>query len=183
MTTQSLSADSSRRLDAALSRIGDPKLEGGKAFTVVYESSARREAEASDARVAAGRALGPLDGRIVSIKDLYDVAGETTRAGSAVLRRQPPAAADAPVVRRLREAGAVIVGKTQMTEFAFSALGTNPHDPVPGNPHDRSRVPGGSSSGAVVSVMDGMAEIAIVPAHVGPVSNIRRVRVARRMIV
>jgi aspartyl-tRNA(Asn)/glutamyl-tRNA(Gln) amidotransferase subunit A len=104
---------------------------------------------------------GPLDGRIVSIKDLFDVAGEATRAGAAVLRRQPPATVDAPIVRRLREAGAVIVGKTQMTEFAFSALGTNSHDPVAGNPHDRSRAPGGSSSGAVVSVVDGMAEIAI----------------------
>ena len=109
----------------------------------------------------AGASRGPLDGRIVSIKDLLDVAGETTRSGSAVLRRQPAASVDAPVVRRLREAGAVIVGKTQMTEFAFSALGTNPHDPVPGNPRDRGRVPGGSSSGAVVSVLDGMAEIAI----------------------
>src|SRR6185295_7596210 len=119
------------------------------------------EAEASDARLAAGRALGPLDGRVVSIKDLFDVAGEATRAGSAILRRGPAAAADASVVQRLRAAGAVIVGKTQMTEFAFSALGTNPHDPVAGNPRDRSRVPGGSSSGAVVSVLDGMAEIAI----------------------
>ncbi|MFT4101240.1 MAG: amidase family protein [Burkholderiaceae bacterium] len=149
------------RLDDALIRIRDPKLEGGKVFTALYEASARREAQASDARIAAGRSLGPLDGRIVSIKDLYDVAGETTRAGSAVLRRQLAATVDAPIVQRLRAAGAVIVGKTQMTEFAFSALGTNPHDPVPGNPHDRSRVPGGSSSGAVVSVVDGMAEIAI----------------------
>ena len=149
------------RLNDALARIRDPKLKGGKVFTTLYETSARREAEASDARLAAGRPLGPLDGRIVSIKDLFDVAGEPTRAGSVVLRRQPPAAADAPVVQRLRAAGAVIVGKTQMTEFAFSALGTNPHDPVAGNPRDRSRAPGGSSSGAVVSLVDGMAEIAI----------------------
>lgn len=149
------------RLDQALARIRDPRLEGGKVFTTLYEAAARREAEASDARIAAGKPLGPLDGRIVSIKDLFDVAGETTRAGAAVLRRQPPAAADAPIVRRLRAAGAVIVGKTQMTEFAFSALGTNAHDPVAGNPHDRSRAPGGSSSGAVVSVVDDMAEIAI----------------------
>jgi aspartyl-tRNA(Asn)/glutamyl-tRNA(Gln) amidotransferase subunit A len=152
---------SEQRLDETFARIRDPKLEGGKVFTTLYETSARREAEASDARVAAGKAIGPLDGRIVSIKDLFDVAGEPTRAGSALLRRQPPATADAPVVRRLRVAGAVIVGKTQMTEFAFSALGTNPHHPVAGNPHDRSRAPGGSSSGAVVSLVDGMAEIAI----------------------
>ena len=123
---------SEQRLDETFARIRDPKLEGGKVFTTLYETSARREAEASDARVAAGKAIGPLDGRIVSIKDLFDVAGEPTRAGSALLRRQPPATADAPVVRRLRVAGAVIVGKTQMTEFAFSALGTNPHHPVAG---------------------------------------------------
>ncbi|HMO29233.1 amidase [Enterovirga sp.] len=159
--TEAPSLKTAERLDAALARIRDPGLEGAKVFTVLYEASARREAEAADARIAAGRALGPLDGRIVSIKDLFDVAGEPTLAGSAVLRRQPPAAADAPVVQRLRAAGAVIVGKTQMTEFAFSALGTNPHNPVAGNPRDRSRVPGGSSSGAVVSVIDGMAEIAI----------------------
>ncbi len=150
-----------KRLDDALARIRDPEREGRKVFTTLYEASARREAEASDARRAAGRALGPMDGRIVSIKDLLDVAGEPTRAGSAVLRRQPAAAADAVVVQRLRAAGAVIIGKTQMTEFAFSALGSNPHDPVAGNPRDRSRAPGGSSSGAVVSVVDGMAEIAI----------------------
>lgn len=159
--TQPDRSKAAERLDAALARIRDPGLEGAKVFTILYEASARREAEASDQRIAAGQPLGPLDGRIVSIKDLFDVAGEPTRAGSAVLRRQPPAAADAPVVRRLRAAGAVIVGKTQMTEFAFSALGTNPHDPVAGNPRDRSRVPGGSSSGAAVSVIDGMAEIAI----------------------
>ena len=150
-----------KRLDEAWARIHDPKLEGAKVYRTLYEASARQEAEASDARRAAGHPLGPLDGRIVSIKELFDVAGEPTRAGSAVLGRQPAAQADAPVVQRLRDAGAVIVGKTQMTEFAFSALGTNPHEPVPGNPRDRGRVPGGSSSGAVVSVLDGMAEIAI----------------------
>jgi aspartyl-tRNA(Asn)/glutamyl-tRNA(Gln) amidotransferase subunit A len=149
------------RLDEALARARAPELEGEKVFTALYEASAREEASASDARRAAGQPIGPLDGRIVSIKDLLDVAGETTRAGSAVLRAQEAAGEDAPVVRRLREAGAVVVGKTQMTEFAFSALGTNPHDPVAGNPRDRSRCPGGSSSGAVVSVLDGMAEIAI----------------------
>lgn len=157
----SRSPNAARRLDQAFSAIRSPEREGAKVFTTLYPDSARREAQASDERVAAGKPVGPLDGRIVAIKDLLDVAGETTRVGSAVLRRQPPAVADAPVVRRLREAGAVIIGKTQMTEFAFSALGTNPHDPVPGNPRGRARVPGGSSSGAVVSVLDGMAEIAI----------------------
>lgn len=151
----------SERLEAALGRIASPELEGSKAFTDVFAENARREAKAADARHASGAPFGPLDGRIVSIKALFDVAGKVTHSGSAVLRGQSPAAADAVIVRRLREAGAVIIGATQMTEFAFSALGTNPHDGVPGNPRDRSRAPGGSSSGAVVSVVDGMAEIAI----------------------
>src|SRR5207237_2073720 len=107
-------------------------------------------------------ALGPLDGAIVSLKDLFDVAGEVTRAGSKVLADEAaPAARDAPVVRRLRAGGAVIVAKTNMTEFAFSGIGANPHYGTPGNPADRSRVPGGSSSGAAVAVADGMCEIAI----------------------
>lgn len=150
-----------QRLEAALARIASPDLEGKKAFTAVFADSACREAEAADRREASGQSLGPLDGRIVSVKALYDVAGTVTTAGSAVLRGRPSAEADAPTVERLRAAGAVIIGKTQMTEYAFSALGTNPHDGAPGNPRDRQRVPGGSSSGAVVSVVDGMAEIAI----------------------
>ena len=82
--------------------------------------------------------LGPLDGAIVTIKDLFDVAGEPTRAGSKVLAEEaPPAAADAAIVRRLRAAGAVIVAKTNMTEFAFSGVGANPHFGTPGNPRDR----------------------------------------------
>lgn len=149
------------RLNAALAKIRSGVPESANAFTSVFESSARREALASDARVAAGATYGPLDGRIVSVKALFDVAGTTTTAGSALLRDRLPAVDDAYAVKRLRAAGAVIVGKTQMTEFAFSALGTNPHDGAPGNPRDRNRVPGGSSSGAVVSVVDGMAEIAI----------------------
>ena len=161
MTNPNRRPDATSRLEEALARIRSPEREGSKVFTAVYEESARREAEASDRRRAAGTMRGPLDGRIVSIKALFDLAGEPTSAGSALLRRRPPAAADAPVLVRLREAGAVIIGKTQMTEFAFSGLGTNPHDPEPGNPRDRTRVPGGSSSGAVVSVVEGMAEIAI----------------------
>jgi aspartyl-tRNA(Asn)/glutamyl-tRNA(Gln) amidotransferase subunit A len=105
--------------------------------------------------------VGPLDGAIVSIKDLFDVAGEPTRAGSRILEDSSPAEADAPIVRRLREAGAVIVGKTNMSEFAFTGVGANPHFGTPGNPADRSRVPGGSSSGAAVAVADGMCDIAI----------------------
>jgi aspartyl-tRNA(Asn)/glutamyl-tRNA(Gln) amidotransferase subunit A len=151
----------SERLEAVLARIAAPELQGATVFTEVLADTARQEAQASDARTREGGPLGPLDGRIVSVKALFDIAGKVTSAGSAILRKLPAASADAVVVKRLREAGAIIVGKTQMTEFAFSALGTNPHDGIPGNPRDRSRAPGGSSSGAVVSVVDGMAEIAI----------------------
>jgi aspartyl-tRNA(Asn)/glutamyl-tRNA(Gln) amidotransferase subunit A len=149
------------RLEQALGRIADPKGEGRVTCLTVYADAAREEADASDARVGDGRMLGPLDGAIVSIKDLFDVAGEATRAGSKVLADAPPANADAPVVRRLRDAGAVIVAKTNMSEFAFTGLGVNPHHGTPGNPADRARVPGGSSSGAAVAVADGMCEIAI----------------------
>jgi aspartyl-tRNA(Asn)/glutamyl-tRNA(Gln) amidotransferase subunit A len=154
-------AAASERLEAALARIASPGFEGAKTFTDVFAESARREAKTSDARLVLGKPLGPLDGRIVSVKALFDIAGKVTRSGSAILRNLPPANEDATVVKRLRAAGAVVIGTTQMTEFAFSALGTNPHDGVPGNPRDRTRVPGGSSSGAVVSVVDGVAEIAI----------------------
>jgi aspartyl-tRNA(Asn)/glutamyl-tRNA(Gln) amidotransferase subunit A len=150
------------RLEQALSRIADPDGEGAKACLTVYAEAARAAADAADARAKNGLSLGPLDGVIVSIKDLFDVAGEPTRAGSKILADEaPPAAADAPVVRRLRAAGAVIVAKTNMTEFALGAVGANPHFGTPANPRDRARVPGGSSSGAAVTVGDGMADIAI----------------------
>jgi aspartyl-tRNA(Asn)/glutamyl-tRNA(Gln) amidotransferase subunit A len=150
------------RLEQALARIADPNGEGARACLTVYADAARAAADASDARAARGGALGPLDGTIVSIKDLFDVAGEPTRAGSKILAEEAaPAKADAAIVQRLRQAGAVIVAKTNMTEFAFSGIGANPHFGTPGNPRDRSRVPGGSSAGAPVAVADGMCEIAI----------------------
>ena len=108
----------------------------------------------------------PLEGLPVSIKDLIDVAGQVTTSGSVVLKDAPPAARNAPVIDRLIAAGAVIVGRTNMTEFAFSGLGLNPHYGTPKNPWDRDntargRIPGGSSSGAAVSVTDGMAVVGI----------------------
>ncbi len=157
-----LKASSRDRLEQALARIADPKGEGSRACLTLYTETARATADAADARARAGISLGPLDGAIVTIKDLFDVAGEPTRAGSKVLAEEAkPAGSDAPAVRRLRAAGAVIVAKTNMTEFAFSALGLNPHFGTPGNPADRARVPGGSSSGGAVAVADGMCEIAI----------------------
>jgi aspartyl-tRNA(Asn)/glutamyl-tRNA(Gln) amidotransferase subunit A len=150
------------RLEQALFRIEQPEGEGRRACLTVYSDAARAAADAADARARAGVSLGPLDGAIVSIKDLFDVAGEPTRAGSKILAGEArPAAADAPIVRRLRAAGAVIVAKTNMSEFAFSGVGANPHFGTPGNPVDRQRVPGGSSAGAAVAVADGMCEIAI----------------------
>src|SRR5438067_1833833 len=149
------------RLEAALARIAAPEGEGARACLTVYAQSAPLGADAADARQKSGLSLGPLDGAIVSIKDLFDVRGEPTRAGSTFLAHAPPAAQDAPVVRRLRAAGAVILAKTNMTEFAFSGLGLNPHYGTPGNPADRSRIPGGSSCGAAVAVADAMCEIAV----------------------
>ena len=150
------------RLEQALSRIADPAGEGKRACLTVYADAARASANAADARAKDGKPLGPLDGMIVSIKDLYDVAGEVTRAGSRVLADEGlVAVADAPVVKSLRSAGAVIVAKTNMSEFAFSGVGANPHFGTPRNPFDRTRVPGGSTSGGAVAVADGMCEIAI----------------------
>ena len=130
-------------------------------FLKLYPEAARAEADAADRRRKAGVTLGPLDGKIVSIKDLFDVAGEPTTAGSVILRTAAPAAVDAVVVRRLRQAGAVIIGKTNMSEFAFDLLGRNPHYGMPRNAIDPTRIPGGSSSGAAVSVATGSSDIAI----------------------
>ncbi len=160
-TVLSLAADlaagrtSSRELvEAALARIADPAGEGARIFTKVYADSAREAADAQDRLRAAGYGASPLAGLPVSIKDLFDVAGDITLAGSRALDDTPPAARDAPVVARLRAAGAVLIGRTNMTEFAFSGVGINPHFGTPGNPHDRRLIPGGSSSGAAVSVAD-----------------------------
>src|SRR6476660_2147093 len=131
------------RLELALVRIADPKGEGQRACLTVYADAARAAADAADRRAKAGQSLGALDGAIVSIKDIYDVAGEVTRGGSRVLADEGLiATTDAPVVKRLRAAGAVIVAKTNMSEFAFSGVGMSPHYGTPGNPADRARVPG-----------------------------------------
>jgi len=148
-------------IEEALARIADPAGEGRRTFVKVYADAARAAAEAQDRLRAAGYVASPLAGLPVSIKDLFDVAGEVTLAGSKALDDAPPATADAPIVARLKAAGAVIIGRTNMTEFAFSGVGINPHYGTPGNPHDRSLIPGGSSAGAPVSVADGMAAVAI----------------------
>ncbi|MEI6113419.1 MAG: amidase [Burkholderiales bacterium] len=128
-------------------------------FTRLYPDAALAAARYADAAAAAGVELHALAGLPVSIKDLYGVAGETTMAGSIVCRGEPVQAADAPAVARLRTAGAAIIGKTNMTEFAFSGIGINPHYGTPVNPTDATaaRIPGGSSSGAAVSVALGLS--------------------------
>lgn len=149
--------------EQALARIADPAGQGRLVFTQVYAEAARSAARASDAVRQAGACRSPLEGVPVSVKDLFDVAGQVTTAGSVVLRDQPAAQADAGVVQRLRQAGAVLVGKTNMTEFAYSGLGINPHHGTPLNPWQReqARIPGGSSSGAAVALGEAMCTIAI----------------------
>ncbi|MGE0748311.1 MAG: amidase [Rhodospirillales bacterium] len=138
-------------------------VEGKRVMTRVYAEAARAAAAASDALRKAGVVPSPLAGIPISVKDLFDIAGDVTTAGAVVTKDDPKAERDAPVVARLRAAGAVIVGRTNMTEFAYSGIGINPHYDTPRNPWDRAtgRIPGGSSSGAAVSVTDGIAAAGI----------------------
>ena len=159
-----LAADrtSSRSLtEQALARIADPAGEGARAFMKVYTDSARAEADFSDRLRKSGVRRSLVDGLPVSLKDLFDVAGDVTRAGSKILARK--ATHDAPAVARLRAAGAVFVGRTNMVEFAFGTTGINPHYGTPKSPWDRKtgRLPGGSSSGAGVAQADGMCVMAL----------------------
>ena len=154
---------------SCLSRIADPAGEGRRTFIRVWGDQARTVARAQDDLRRAGYAPSPLAGIPISIKDLFDVEGEITSAGTTALDDAPPAAADAPIIKRLKAAGAVLIGRTNMTQFAFSAVGINPYFGTPGNPWDRSRIPGGSSSGAAVSVADGMATVAIGSDTVGSI--------------
>ncbi|KVQ77269.1 amidase [Burkholderia ubonensis] len=153
-------------VDTALARIADPAGQGAVVFAEVDADNARAAADAHDRLRAAGTVLSPLAGIPVSVKDLFDVAGQVTRAGSRVLDGAPPAATDAIAVARLKRAGAVLVGRTNMSEFAFSGLGLNPHFGTPRSPYRRdvpgdARIAGGSSSGAAASVADGMAAVAL----------------------
>jgi aspartyl-tRNA(Asn)/glutamyl-tRNA(Gln) amidotransferase subunit A len=146
-------------VDQALDRIADPSGEGARAFMSVAAQSARAQADEIDHRRVAGEALSPFAGIPLAIKDLFDIAGEVTRAGSRILASDPPALRDAPVIARLRSAGFIFIGRNTMTEFAFSGLGINPHYGTPASPFDRAtrRIPGGSTSGGAVAVADGMA--------------------------
>ena len=150
-------------VDECLARIADTDGEGARAFLHVDAEAAIEAAEAMDRLREVNAAPSPFAGIPISIKDLFDIKGQVTRAGSRALEDSPPAAADAPAVARLRRAGFVVIGRTNMTEFAYSGIGINPHYGTPKGAWQRSvgHVPGGSSSGAAVSVVDGMAHGAL----------------------
>ena len=150
-------------VERCLSQISDPLGEGEATFTKVYAEEARASAAAIDKLRLAGRAPSPYAGIPISVKDLFDIAGEPTPAGSVVLADAEPATATAPAIARLLAAGLIPIGRSNMVEFAFSGLGLNPHHGTPRSPWDREtgRIPGGSTSGGAVSVADGMAMAAI----------------------
>src|SRR5580693_2044531 len=152
---------SSRALvEACLEKIEDPSGEGRRTFLHVDKGAVRAQADAMDLLRSSGAAPSPYAGIPISIKDLFDITGQVTRAGSTVLGNRPAATQDATCVARLKRAGFVLIGRTNMSEFAFSGLGMNPHYGTPRNPWERphnaagadpgtqGRIPGGSSSGA-----------------------------------
>lgn len=151
-------------VEAGLGRIADPRGEGARAFVAVDGEGARAAAREIDRKRARGETLASrFAGIPISIKDLFDIEGQVTRAGSRVLADAPAAAKDCEAVARLRRAGFILIGRTNMTEFAFSGLGLNPHYGTPRNAWRRAEgaIPGGSSSGAAISVSDGMAHAAL----------------------
>ena len=155
---------SARKLvDECLARIADSSGEGARTFLNVDAEAAIEAAEAMDRLREVKAAPSPFAGIPVSIKDLFDIKGQVTRAGSRALEDSAPAEADAPVVARLRRAGFIVIGRTNMTEFAYSGIGINPHYGTPKSAwrRDVGHVPGGSSSGAAVSVVDRMAHGAL----------------------
>jgi aspartyl-tRNA(Asn)/glutamyl-tRNA(Gln) amidotransferase subunit A len=150
-------------VERCLARIEAPDGEGQRTFLKIDAERALQAADVCDRERRAGRARSRYAGIPVSIKDLFDREGEVTTAGSTLLRNAAPATRDAASVERLVRAGFIPIGRTNMTEFAFSGLGLNCHYGTPANPFDRAtrRIPGGSSSGAAVSVTDSMAFAAL----------------------
>lgn len=134
---------------------------GLNCFTTLTPERARAEADAVDARIAAGIDPGPLAGVPIAVKNLFDIEGITTRAGSKILRDAPPAIADAPVLARLIAAGGVLLGALNMDEFAYGFSTENAHDGPTRNPHDRTRIAGGSSGGSAAAVAAGLAAITL----------------------
>ena len=153
-------------VEQMLAAARDPAGEGKLVYRKIYAEQALAQSVAFDACRKAGMTsaqLGPLAGIPLSIKDLFDIAGDVTAAGSVVLRDRAPAERDAPAMQRLRAAGAILIGRTNMTEWAYGAVGANGHYGTPRCAWDRGvdggagRIPGGSTSGGAVSVTDGMA--------------------------
>jgi aspartyl-tRNA(Asn)/glutamyl-tRNA(Gln) amidotransferase subunit A len=150
-------------VEECIAKIADSAGEGQRTFIHVDKEAAIEAADAMDHLRKANAAPSRFAGIPVSIKDLFDIKGQVTRAGSRALDDSAPAEADAPVVARLRRAGFIVIGRTNMTEFAYSGIGINPHYGTPKSAWQRNvgHVPGGSSSGAAVSVVDGMAHGAL----------------------
>jgi aspartyl-tRNA(Asn)/glutamyl-tRNA(Gln) amidotransferase subunit A len=150
-------------VEMALAHIADPALQGRAAFISVNGEAAKTAADDVDRLRKAGRPPSRFAGIPMAVKDLFDLKGEVTTAGSVVLKGEPPAERDAPAIAALRTQGFIVIGRTNMTEFAYSGVGLNPHYGTPLSAYDRAtgRIPGGSSSGAAVSVADGMAALAI----------------------
>jgi aspartyl-tRNA(Asn)/glutamyl-tRNA(Gln) amidotransferase subunit A len=146
-------------IEESLAKIADPAGEGSRTFIKTYAEQARAMADATDTLRKLGGTQSRYAGIPIALKDLFDIAGEPTPAGSKILQGAPPATAHAPVVARMLAAGFIPMGRVNMTEFAFSGLGINPHHGTPTSPWDRAkqRIPGGSSSGTAVAVADGMA--------------------------
>jgi aspartyl-tRNA(Asn)/glutamyl-tRNA(Gln) amidotransferase subunit A len=150
-------------VENSLARIADVAGEGHLAFINVDAAGARAGADYQDALRKAGRAPSPFAGIPFSVKDLFDLAGEVTTAGSKVLKNAAPATRDAVAIANLKAAGLVVLGRTNMTEFAYSGVGLNPHYGTPRSIFERNvgRIPGGSSSGAAVAVAGGMCALSI----------------------
>src|ERR1700742_2295384 len=146
-------------VDECIARIADPAGEGQRTFIHVDKDAALDAADAMDRLRKARAAPTRFAGIPVSIKDLFDIKGQVSRAGSRALDDSAPADKDATAVARLRRAGFIVIGRTNMTEFAYSGIGINPHYGTPKSAWQRNvgHVPGGSSSGAAVSIADGMA--------------------------
>ena len=150
-------------VEASLAAIADPAGEGARAFIRVDAEGARASADYQDHLRRRNRQPSAFAGIPISVKDLFDLAGEVTTAGSKVLKDAAPAVVDAPAIAALKSAGMVVLGRTNMTEFAYSGVGLNPHYGTPRSAFDRKtgRIPGGSSSGAAVAVADGMCALSI----------------------
>ncbi len=150
-------------LEQCFEKIADPKGEGSRAFLSVDHNKARAQADAMDLLRKVGSEPSPFAGIPISVKDLYDVKGEVTGAGSKILGSNAPADQDAPTIARLRQAGFVFIGRNNMVEFAYAGIGMNSHFGTPKISYDREngRIPGGSTSGGAVAVADGMAIAAL----------------------